>query len=382
LRFQASPLTGTYTTELDMDIRRRITEIRNSVAAGRYANEASVAQGIVLPLLNDLGWDVFNPQVVAPEYATGGRRVDYALCDPPGKPVVFIEVKQPGNSDGADRQLFEYAFHEGVPMAVLTDGQEWNIYLPAGQGRYEDRRIYKLDLIERDLDECEWRLRRYLAFDAIRSGEAIDNAQKDYKDIRNRREAEATLPMAWRKLVEGPDELLVDLLADQVESLCGYKPDPDTVAGFLTQRIVLDPGGPPRPIRAQRTKKPTDSHTRGPDYGDLPQTGFKIDGNFIKARSAREVLIRVFEHLADRDPTFLERFASLPKHGRRRRYLARHQAALYPERPDLASEHSHEVRPGWWIGTNVSRAQVEKILQMACGVAGLKYGTDLRVKLD
>jgi hypothetical protein len=37
---------------------------------------------------------------------------------------VFIEVKQIGRSDGGERQLFEYAFHRGVPMTILTDGQE------------------------------------------------------------------------------------------------------------------------------------------------------------------------------------------------------------------------------------------------------------------
>jgi len=54
---------------------------------------------------------------------------------------VFIEVKQVGQSDGGERQLFEYAFHRGVPMAILTDGQEWHFFLPAKQGDYGDRRV-------------------------------------------------------------------------------------------------------------------------------------------------------------------------------------------------------------------------------------------------
>ena len=31
--------------------------------------------------------------VVAPEYSLEGRRVDFALCHPAGKPLVFVEVK-------------------------------------------------------------------------------------------------------------------------------------------------------------------------------------------------------------------------------------------------------------------------------------------------
>jgi len=79
--------------------------------------------------------------------------VDFALCHPPGKPVTLIEAKQIGQSDGAERQLFEYAF-DGVPMAILTDGREWNVFLPGEQGSYSERHVYKLDLMERDLAEC------------------------------------------------------------------------------------------------------------------------------------------------------------------------------------------------------------------------------------
>ena len=35
------------------------------------------------------------------------------------------------------------------PFVVLTDGETWSFYLPAEQGSYEDRRVYKLDLFER-----------------------------------------------------------------------------------------------------------------------------------------------------------------------------------------------------------------------------------------
>jgi predicted type IV restriction endonuclease len=204
--------------------------------AGQYVNEAAISTGVVLPILNDLGWPVFDPTVVAPEFTVEGRRVDFALCHPRTKPAVFIEVKQPGKSEGADRQLFEYAFHLGIPLAVLTDGREWHFYLPAGQGQYQERRVYKLDLIERDIDEAEARLTRYLAYSAVTSGAAQRAAQDDYAGLRKDREIAATVPVAWRKLLDEKDELLVDLISDQVESLCGYKPDPDVVTRFLTEQ--------------------------------------------------------------------------------------------------------------------------------------------------
>jgi predicted type IV restriction endonuclease len=119
-----------------MSLSDEIDDIRAGIKAGRYGSEAAVSQGIVLRLLQALGWSTFDTHAVCPEFSLGGRRVDYALCHPTDKPVAFIEVKQIGQSGGAERQLFEYAFHVGVPLAILTDGQEWNFFLPGEQGDY------------------------------------------------------------------------------------------------------------------------------------------------------------------------------------------------------------------------------------------------------
>jgi hypothetical protein len=83
---------------------------------------------------------------------------------------------------------------------------------------------------------------------------------------------------------------------------------------------------------------------------------------------------------AERDPAFLERFAALPKHGRKRRYLAHTREELSPGSPQLI-DNSYEVRPGWWAEAHASRSGVETRLKMACEVAGAKYGKDLIVNL-
>lgn len=156
-----------------MSLGEEISRIRKDLESGRFRNEASVSQGAVMPILGALKWPVYNTDIVAPEYALEARRVDFALCYPELKPRVFIEVKQVGQTEGADKQLLEYAFHAGVPMAVLTDGQEWHFYLPGEQGAYQERRVYKLDLLERDLEECVDRLQRYLSYENVRTGDAI-----------------------------------------------------------------------------------------------------------------------------------------------------------------------------------------------------------------
>ena len=364
-----------------MSLAARIEGIRRDIRGGSFLNEAAVSQGVVLPLLDALGWPVFSTDVVAPQYTVEGRRVDYALCHPPGKPIAFVEVKRVGQSEGADRQLFEYAFHLGVPLAVLTDGQEWHVYLPAAQGLYQERRVYKLDLLERDVAESESRLKRYLGFDAVSRGDALRAAHADYQDAARLRQIRATLPVAWKRLMEEPEEVLVELVTDQVESLCGFRPDPDTVVAFLKGGPSPSAGSRAAPTRSAATAPPS-SPTAPPAAPTADGFGFVLNGTFWRAKSAREVLVTVFLRLQERDSSFFERFAALPKHGRSRRFLARSALDLYPGRPDLAESHSHELLPGWWIGTNYGVDQIRKIIGMASEVAGLRFGCDLVVKFE
>ena len=87
----------------------------------------------------------------------------------------------------------------------------------------------------------------------------------------------------------------------------------------------------------------------------------------------------MFDLFIAKDPTFGERFAGLPKHGRTRRYLSRDANELYPARPDLVSECSIKLASGWWMSTNHSRQTIAQIIEMACNVAHMAHGSDLTV---
>jgi len=218
-----------------MSLDSTIVSIRDSLKKGKFNNEASVSQGIVMPILNELAWPVFDTSVVFPEFPLEGRRIDYALCNQSGKPMVFVEVKKIGLAEGADKQLFEYAFHKGVPLAILSDGKEWHFYLPSGEGDYDERRIYKLDIIEREINDCVRYLTRYLNYERVQTGKAIDSAKKDYDNISQKRKIKEALPNAWERLIEEKDEILLELLSVKAEDLCGYKPDLDLCSEFITE---------------------------------------------------------------------------------------------------------------------------------------------------
>ena len=219
--------------------------IRSRLSNSAYVNEAAISHGIVTPILSELGWDIADPDQLVPEYPVESGRVDFALLGLGRRPAVFIEVKAVGRALDGDRQLFSYAFKHGVPLCVLTDGREWSVYVPAGQGSYDDRRVYRLQLDDRDPSECERILNRYLSRDRVRNGSAFEDAQRDHRDAAGQREASAIMPRAWAELVAAPEELLIDLVSERTEALCGYRPAVDEAARFL-QHLKM-PSAPASP---------------------------------------------------------------------------------------------------------------------------------------
>jgi hypothetical protein len=352
-----------------------IEQIQENLKRGLFQNEASVSQGVVLKLLNALGWDTYDTQVVAPEYSVGGRRVDYALCHPASKPSIFIEVKQIGRSEGADKQLFEYAFHEGIPLAILTDGQAWHFYLPSGQGVYSERKFYFIDLLERDIDEICFRFDRYISYTNVKSGDARKNANNDYQDKSRQQEVTKIIPKAWHDLLAESDGLLIDLLSEKVEEICGYKPEQRTIEEFfLIQRNKL-PSEIITPVPGPKPKlKPSPiSQPQNPVSG----IGYQYKGQWHSHDNGINVMLAILRDFSQSDRDFLARFGSR-KHGRTRRWVDRSKSELYPGKPKLQEEHSRELIPGWWVGTNYSAiSDMPKIIQSACEVMGIEYEKDL-----
>jgi hypothetical protein len=369
-----------------------IERIRERLAQGAYANEAAISHGVVTPLLNALGWDSADPDQLVPEFSIQRGRVDFALFGLGHRPGVFIEVKGVGRAVEGDRQLFEYAFHQGVPICVLTDGKEWSFYLPSGQGSYEDRRVYRLQLDDRDPEECQRVLTRYLSRERVRDGSAFEDAQRDYRDAAGRREAAAALPRAWHELLSEPEELLLEIVSDKAEALCGFRPGRPDVLGFLTR------------LRAQAEQQPaaqrrlrSSNATVGEAPVQVPQGGGDLEApaDPIPAVSDRTVtyrffgqprtcataslaLIEVLKALAERDPVKVEELAAAVK-GRSRSLIARSVTEINPARPDLA--RAVEFTPGWLVGLNTSNREKMGIVRTAARVFDVRMPEDLDLSL-
>ena len=245
-------------------IAQAVAQIRNTVSLS-VLDESATKQGVVLRLLSLAGWDTFDISQVVPEYTVGTRRVDYALR--PGSPnAVFIEVKRPGeNLERHQQQLLEYCFQEGVKLAVLTNGRTWWLYLPLQAGSWEQRRFLTIDLEVQEPSVVERRFLECLSPERVGSGQAIGDAEALVASQQRAEIIGKTIAAAWTQIVETPDELLVELISETTERICGFKPEPELVEQFLLRRVhalndALD-GNPPL-VLSRETNAPSAQRTR------------------------------------------------------------------------------------------------------------------------
>ena len=102
-------------------------QILNRVPALRGKSEEATKQALVLPVLDALGFDIWNPSEVALEYDADfaikklgqKEKVDVAIMSG-GIPRIYIEVK---GVDGHQGQLARYFNSTGsVTLGILTNG--------------------------------------------------------------------------------------------------------------------------------------------------------------------------------------------------------------------------------------------------------------------
>jgi len=224
-------------------IEDRIKKLFDTCRSGgfqSFASEEAVKQGLILPVLQILGWNVFDINEVRPEYSSGRGRVDYALLLG-SQPAVFLEAKNAlaTLSGEHQEQLLNYAFHEGVKLAVLTNGATWEFYLPLFSGNWQQRKVYTIDIEQQDIGETASIINNLLNKSAVSSQENQEYAKKLHQSRQRKARISDALPQAWRSLVEKPSDALISLLADETEAICGYKPDDGAVREYLTTASLL-----------------------------------------------------------------------------------------------------------------------------------------------
>ena len=206
-------------------------------------DEKSTRAEVIDPVLERLGWDKFGEDFVI-EYSVPGGAVDYAL-HVRNMPKVFIEAKNPREDLRRHvDQLVTYCAKHGVPLAALTNGLNWWFYLPLKEGTVEARQFCRLDISVQDISEVCDLLIEFLSRENVYSGAAVKNAEARLTQLQEAKKVDNALPQAWEDLIAGPDGMLVDLVNEKVEYLCGVKAGPNHIKEFLV--------GLSRPARAAK----------------------------------------------------------------------------------------------------------------------------------
>ena len=135
-------------------LSKKIGQVKDSLAT-----EEATKNALVMPFLHSvLGYDVFNPAEVLPEFTadTGtkkGEKVDYALLKD-GEIQILIECKKYGETLAPKHasQLFRYFSVTNARIAILTNGSVYQFFTDLDAPNKMDEKPFLIVDLE-DLDE-------------------------------------------------------------------------------------------------------------------------------------------------------------------------------------------------------------------------------------
>lgn len=139
----------------DLESKLRTIGQRVRDHSGAIATEEAVKTSVVLPFLSALGFDVFNPGEVIPEFtadAVGkkGEKVDYAIKIEE-QVSILIECKTLSTSLEKNHlsQLYRYFSVTKAKFAILTNGKNYNFYTDLDEpNKLDTRPFFSFNLLD------------------------------------------------------------------------------------------------------------------------------------------------------------------------------------------------------------------------------------------
>lgn len=118
-----------------MEFKDQIKQLGDRVAKLKLQiqTEEATKNAFIMPFLQSLGYDVFNPLEVVPEYITDigtkkGEKIDYAIFKD-GDPTILVECKHwEQNLNLHDGQLLRYFHVSKAKFGLLTNGISYRFY--------------------------------------------------------------------------------------------------------------------------------------------------------------------------------------------------------------------------------------------------------------
>lgn len=131
------------------DLAERASEIKEQLQT-----EEATKNALVMPFINTLGYDVFNPKEVVPEFTADigikkGEKVDYAI-QKDESPIIIVECKSCNRAlaDSHTTQLYRYFSVTKARFGVLTNGLVYLFYTDLDEPNIMDQKPFlEFDLL-------------------------------------------------------------------------------------------------------------------------------------------------------------------------------------------------------------------------------------------
>lgn len=139
-----------------MDFKDQIKQLSDRVVKlkEQIATEEATKNAFIMPFLQILGYDVFNPLEVVPEYVTDigtkkGEKIDYAIFKD-DVPAILIECKHWQQKLSLhDNQLLRYFHVSKAKFAILTNGVKYRFYTDLEEpNKMDEKPFLEFDVTE------------------------------------------------------------------------------------------------------------------------------------------------------------------------------------------------------------------------------------------
>ena len=150
---------------MDLIDQLRALAARITLTKELIHTEEATKNAMVMPFIQALGYNVFDPTEVTPELCADvgtkkGEKVDYAILRD-GKPIILFECKKSGADLNINHagQLFRYFHVTAARFGVLTNGLVYRFFTDLAHANKMDEKPFFefniLDFKERDVDELK-----------------------------------------------------------------------------------------------------------------------------------------------------------------------------------------------------------------------------------
>jgi len=138
-----------------MDFADQIAQLADRVVKtkDKLQTEEATKNALIMPFIQALGFDVFNPLEVIPEFTADvgtkkGEKVDYAIMQNE-KMIMLIECKAINDKlEKHDSQLIRYFYSCEAKFAILTNGQLFKFYTDLDDpNKLDDKPFFEFDLL-------------------------------------------------------------------------------------------------------------------------------------------------------------------------------------------------------------------------------------------